>query len=83
MLDMEATIAVGFGAAGVTKDGQEVWSESSADDGYWTLADAEREAAKDPNHDWRVFFFGPLSEAEYQRHGPRNWVLIKKGMGFA
>ena len=83
MLSPEASIAVGFGYAGVTKDGAEVWSERDIEDGCWTCADAEREAAKDPDHDWRIIFHGPLSEAEYQRHEANNWVLVRKGMGFA
>lgn len=84
-IDLVATIAVGFGAAGVTRDGAEVWSETAADDfdDCWTVQDAEDEALKDPDHDWRIFFHGPLSHAEYQRHSAGQWVLVKKGLGFA
>lgn len=83
-LSMDAWIAVGFGSAGVTKDGKEVWSEKAdPDDDGWTCQDAEDEALKDPDHDWRIFFYGPLSEAEYQRHAAGQWVLISKGLGFA
>lgn len=83
-IDLEATIAVGFGDAGVTRDGTEVWSEAGCtDENYWTIQDAEDEALKDPDHDWRVYFHGPLSEAEYQRHAAGQWFLVKKGMGFA
>lgn len=83
MISLDAYIAVGFGYAGVTKDGAEVYSESDVDEDPWTVADAERAAAKDPDHDWRIIFHGPLSEAEYQRHEANNWVLVRKGMGFA
>lgn len=83
MISLDAHIAVGFGYAGVTKDGAEVWSESNIDEDPWTVADAERAAAKDPDHDWRILFHGPLSEAEYQRHEANNWVLVRKGLGFA
>ena len=81
---MHASIAVGFGYAGVTRDGLEVWSESDAVDGeVWEVQDAEDEALKDPDHDWRIIFHGPLSESEYQRHSAGQWVLVRKGQGFA
>ena len=83
-IDMGAVIAVGFGSAGVTKDGDEVWSENADPDAeLWTAQDAEDEALKDPDHDWRIYFYGPLSEAVYQRHAAGKWVLISKGEGFA
>lgn len=83
MLPLDAWIAVGFGAAYVTRDGETVWEMDSIDDECWTCADAEAAATADPDHDWRIHFYGPLSEAEYQRHEAKNWVLVKKGMGFA
>ena len=48
-----------------------------------TLATYEALAASDPNHDWRVQFYGALHEETYQRQGPEAWVLIHSGMGFA
>ena len=50
---------------------------------YPTLATYEEQAASDPDHDWRVRFYGPLHEETYQRQGPEAWVLIHSGMGFA
>ncbi len=77
-------IAVGFGDAGVTKDGHKIWSESANPDAeFWTGDDAEEAAKTDPDHDWRIYFNGPLSGAEYQRQGDGWWVLIKKSEGFA
>jgi hypothetical protein len=85
MIDLEASIAVGFGWAGVTCDGKEVWSFDMNDDESdpWTVRDAESAAAKDPDRDWRIHFHGPLSESTYQRHESNNWVLVEKGQGFA
>lgn len=83
MIPLDAEIAVGFGYAGVTRDGVEVWSHQDVDEDPWTVADAERAAAQDSDHDWRVHFHGPLSEAVYQRHETNNWVLVEKGQGFA
>lgn len=84
---LDMWIAVGFGEAHVEKDGKTVWSETrdAFDDEskLWTVADAEREAAKDPDHDWRIEKYGPLHGEVYQRHGPEQWVLIESNMGFA
>ena len=83
---MDMVIAVGFGSATLTKDGQVVYSEpqrSCEEDEFWTVAMAEAEALKDPDHDWRITMFAPLRDREYQRHGPGQWVLIASGMGFA
>jgi hypothetical protein len=77
-------IAVGFGGAGVSKDGVGVWDYSEHDENDpWTVAEAEAAAAADPDHDWRIYYYGPLHEEEYQRHGPKKWVLIRKGEGLA
>lgn len=86
-LDPMRVIAVGFGDAGVTRDDETVWSESSANaeafDDFWTVAMVEEMAQTDPDHDWRIYFYAPLYEATYQRHGNGVWVLVKKGEGFA
>ena len=83
-IQMDRVIAVGFGAAGVTKDGESVYDEQQVDDdSYWTIEDAEKAAQADPDHDWRIFFFAPLYEATYQRQGQGRWMLIEKGRGFA
>lgn len=87
-LEMERTIAVGFGYAGATKDGEEVYkepicAEDSKDEDFWKVQRIEDMAAKDPNHDWRIYFYAPLWEGIYQRQGKSHWVLVKKGQGFA
>jgi len=90
----DGVIAVGFGSASVTKDGLSVYEEQQIqfdDDGNpideevecWTGADAEKAAAADPDHDWRITKIAPLYDAEYQRHGEGQWVLIRRGEGFA
>lgn len=81
---MEGWIAVGFGSASVTKDGQEVYSEPLSDDAeIWTGAEAEAAALADPDHDWRINKYAPLYDAVYQRHAEGQWVLIERGEGFA
>ena len=83
----EDVIAVGFGYAGLTRDGQNVWSEplsgNYSDDDLMTGAHAESLAAADPDHDWRIQLEGPLRGRTYQRHGPGEWVLIAQNEGFA
>jgi hypothetical protein len=119
--DMEMVIAVGFGDAHVSRDGEEVYREPSMyhdfkpctcdyfgytdkactvlcgtcggsghvedpDAGeaeYWQFSDAEKLAAADPDHDWRVVLDGPLSGVTYQRHGPAEWLVVAKNGGFA
>jgi hypothetical protein len=83
---MDGWIAVGFGDATVTRDGRAVYSElddTNGEDGIWTGADAERAAAEDPDHDWRITFRAALYDAVYQRHLSEQWVLIERGDGFA
>ena len=82
---MTMLIAVGFGDAHVSKDGKIVFRETSqirsAD--LPTLAQIEKKAARDSNHDWRIVLNAPLRSREYQRHGEGQWVLIESGQGFA
>lgn len=84
-LSMDKLLAVGFGDCNVTKDGVSVYSELNFGnpDEFWTAETAEKMAASDPEHDWRIHFYAPLYEAEYQRHGESHWVLVRKGVGFA
>jgi len=82
---LDKIIAVGFGTACVTRDGElvldgERWHEN---DGWLRFADAEAQAALDPDHDWRVVLHGPLHGETYQRQGEDRWVLVEKNEGFA
>lgn len=83
---MDGIIAVGFGYAGLERDGKPVWSEPQKDyddEDLLTGAQAEAIAANDPDHDWRIVLEGPLSGRTYQRHGPNNWALVEQNQGFA
>lgn len=82
-LEMERHIAVGFGSAGYSMDGETLWQEGQEEEDYPTVADVEKMAMADPDHDWRIYFFAPLYEAEYQRQGDGVWVLVRSGDGFA
>ena len=83
-LSLDSIIAVGFGSSHCMKDGELVYDEQDAiDEQYATCRDMEKLALADPDHDWRISYYGPLSDAVYQRQGPGMWMLIEKGSGFA
>jgi hypothetical protein len=83
---MDMGIAVGFGMATVTRDGELVHDgerEYSQGREPWTVADAEKAAAADPDHDWQIELYGPLHGETYQRHEAGRWVLVRSNQGFA
>jgi hypothetical protein len=85
-LPLDSLIAVGFGYATVTKNGEEVYNEMDVmhdEDKLWTVQDAESIALKDTDNDWRIHLEAPMSERHYQRQSDGLWVLYKKGQGFA
>lgn len=82
----DGIIAVGFGCAQLTRDGDLVWEEPQGPDDeeeFMTGAQAEELAAADPDHDWRIMIYGPLSGRTYQRHAPGSWVMVEQNEGFA
>ena len=83
ILPMQEVIAVGFGDALLTKNGEFIYSamEVQSCDDYMSVAQAEELAAADPNHEWRIHLISPFSELHYQRQGECHWVLYKKGEG--
>jgi hypothetical protein len=60
-----------------------VEDETATQREYWDVAEVEKLAALDPDHDWRIVLFGPLHGEVYQRHGVGEWNLIEKNKGFA
>ena len=81
-LPMNAVIVVGFGSATLARNGRCIWFERADDEHYLTVAEAEELAKLSPDADWRIEYFGPLSEKEYQRQSEGKWVLIRTGIGF-
>ena len=79
---MNTLIAVGFGDANISKDGEVVFSEQDSDEFHF-LEEFEAKAKADPDHDWRLLLDAPLHSREYQRHDEGKWVLIAQGEGFA
>lgn len=84
---LDKIIAVGFGAAYVSKDGEQVldgeasWQDQGS--GGATFQTAEDMAKLDPDHDWRVTLWGPLHGESFQRQGEGQWVLVESNPGFA
>ncbi len=76
-------ISVGFGYAALTRDGEEIFREKDNFEDCLSYLDAEKMAAEDQDHDWRIHLVAPLSERHYQRQGEKMWVLYEKGQGFA
>ncbi len=84
--DLEKCIAVGFGAAVLTRDGRLIYDGEDAirrDEELWTFADAEARAVLDPDHDWQIQLHGPLHGETYQRQGDSQWVCVESNRGFA
>lgn len=83
---LDMLIAVGFGSASVTRDGECIYDEMEWDRRgleLWTVRDAERRAARAPHSDWRIAKHGPMHGEVYQRQGKGRWVLISSDGGFA
>jgi len=81
---MEKLIAVGFGCAILTRDGETILDgEDPPNDEFITFQDAEDLAMADPDHDWQVVLHGPLHGETYQRQGAGVWLCIERNEGFA
>lgn len=81
---MQAVLCVGFGDCQVTRDGKVIYTEQQIrDENYPTAQTYEDMAKDDPDHDWKIWFYGPMHEETYQRHGPGMWVIVDSGPGFA
>lgn len=78
-------VAVGFGVACVTRDGEDVWREQGDldEEAFHDVAYFEALAAADPDHDWQIDLQGPMRGRTYQRHDVGKWVLIDSNAGFA
>lgn len=78
----ESIIAVGFGDAHLSRDGEIILSENDSEE-FHTVAEAEALASADPDRDWRIVLHGPLRGSTYQRQGDMAWMLVEKNQGFA
>ena len=78
-----------YGGCSLLKNGKTVWAmpfghgEEEYEKKPWTLLKLENMAKKDPNNDYRLSISTPLWGGEWQRQGVKEWVAVKKDMGFA
>ena len=79
-IGVDAMLAVGLGGVTIRKDDEILWS---GDEPTKTLREYEELAQQDPDHDWRVEFYAPLSSSTYQRQGFETWICIETDQGFA
>jgi hypothetical protein len=84
VLSLESVIGVGHGYAALTRDGEPVFEENGKEfDELITVADADRLAGADPQHDWKIHLVAFLDDRHYQREGEGRWVLVRRGYGLS
>ena len=57
--------------------------DPTPDDKPVRVQNVERLAAADPDHDWRIMHVTALHGEEWQRQGPKQWVLVDSNKGYA
>ena len=74
----------GVGYAALTRDGVPVYeADCSAIEEAWSVRDAERLAAAEPDRDWRIHLVALRDERHYRRGGDGRWRLYKRGYGLS
>lgn len=82
-LPENSSICVGFGAAGVTRDGKGVWQDDiNSEEEPKQAKDFTLRARNEPEHDWRIYKEAPLYGAVYQWQNDA-WYLVERSQGFA
>ena len=80
----ETTISVGIGYASLTRDGQTVYEEDCTGvHEPMTVAQAEKMARREADHDWRIHLVAQLEDRHYRRVGPARWVIYERGYGMS
>lgn len=84
-LEMDTVMYNGFGGYTLRKNGE--YFESADVNLEWyknpTAQDFEKLARKDKKAKWEIEMNLPLRDATWERKGRNNWILTKKGNGFA
>lgn len=87
-LPMNYRIIQAFGGSHIERNGKIYYYPDSCDMSkesfkkQKTLITFENLARKD-KADWKLINYMPLHDEVYQRQGKNNWILVKKGLGFA
>jgi hypothetical protein len=84
LLPLDAQIAVGVGYAALTRDGVPVYeADCLAIEEAWSVGEAERLAAAEPDRDWRIHLVALRDERHYRRQGAGRWRLYERGYGLS
>ena len=83
-LCMDTVLYTGFGGWSIHKNGELYYmgDQNTEWEDEKKLSDIEKEAALDPDNDWRAKVFLPLRGATYQRQNGK-WILVDENIGFA
>src|SRR5262249_41296881 len=74
ILALAALVAVGIGYAALTRDGTPVYEAECGDvEHALSVREAERLAATEPNHDWRIHLVALRDERHYRRDADGSW----------
>jgi len=80
----ETTISVGIGYAALTRDGETVYEEDrTGESAPMTVAQAEKLAQREADHDWRIHLVALLEDRHYRRVGAGRWVIYERGYGMS
>src|SRR5215470_8223877 len=80
----ETTISVGIGYAALTRDGETVYEEAHAGESApMTVAQAEKLAQRESDHDWRIHLVAQLEDRHYRREAAGRWVIYERGYGLS
>ena len=78
---MDTIIYSDWGGWTITRDG-DCFYQAAAAKRERRLSHFEAIADRNPDHDWRANYHGPLRDAIYQRQGKDRWVLVASGTGW-
>jgi hypothetical protein len=82
-MPLEAPVHPGFGDVTVQAEDEPAWEQQHPDEDATLRSVEDYVLERGEEHDWRLTIYGPMYEAEYQRQGKGEWVLVRRGEGFA
>ena len=85
LLELSTVLYNGFGGYSVRKNG-ELFYEGGYDEDwekFKKLRDIEKIAKKEPEANWEVELYAPLSGATWKRNSSGKWLCVERNQGFA
>jgi hypothetical protein len=81
---LDALLLPGLGCASVCRNGEPVIElQGLAGEHAMTVADAERLALAEPEHEWCIHIVSLLDDRHYRRAGAGDWRLFARGYGLS